>query len=144
MLRSSSDRSLPQTASARLSTLVWGWTAVAVGLSFLAFHPDRFSGPAFLALTEVPGWPVSAGCGFLAVAMLLLVGQIRDHYTIRNVGIRALQALCLGFAGSFGYAVAVDRRAGVIGLILFVAVAVQLEIVRRLRRKEPAHDAADR
>ena len=130
--------------SALFSTHAWAWAAIIYGGVTIIGGPGRWTGPAFLALNQVPGSPYLWGVLFIAAGVTVKYGCSTQRWGVRDTGIWILTVMFLGFAGCFLYAGIVNPASPLGGVVIYAVIALQLMVLRRLRGKPPAHDATNR
>ena len=124
--------------SALFATQAYAWLSMFYGAVTMAGGMGRWTGPAFLALRQIPGSTATVGVLFFLGGMLTYTGCISGHWRIRNTGIWLLIVLYLAFAGCLVYAAINDPHAPLGGIVIYAGISLQLMVLRRLRGRSAA------
>jgi hypothetical protein len=137
---------VPATASssAALATILWAWSAILYGIGLIIGDWVRLPLGLAVALHDVPAAPYVLGGTWLIAGSLGAWGQQHDSLRPRNVGLMTIAVLALGQAGINFYASAVEPTAPVGTGVIFVGIALQVMILRRLETRRVCRDAEDR
>lgn len=136
---------IPATASssAALATILWAWSAIFYGIGLIMGDWVRMPLGLAVALHDVPAAPYLLGGAWLIGGAFSAWGQQHGHRRSRNIGLTTIAVLALGQAGINFYATVVEPTAPVSTSVIFVGIALQVMILRRLETRRVRRDAED-
>lgn len=106
---------LPASPAARMTIWVLGVYGIVQGLLIIMSRPDRWRGPSFTTLNDLPGAPDSWGWSVMLFGLLILVGSATHRWRLKGLGLILLSSWSFVFAAGLFYATTVQPTAPTTG-----------------------------